>query len=365
MAPVQAPAVAKPAPMDHIKAKSIESKLGVTTEGDVAPWRSALEACIKKNYEGKELKDYQVSLATIRPFGRPANRLVSFTGFLTDIENTTTTAQPTPKAQGSHSTELGKNAKIGNALSSFLKDLMGGNDYDSSVGDAVQQFVQQGNGEERDHAKEAMVFVADARSKVVDDVIFGSRFTEVGWPMPKTGDQFRLSGKLYPILPPTHPLKATGLCPPHPSKLSPTNSASVIDWEAQRQTAWKALSDHKKQTLSQNNGGDEQVDSKMDEHVRYASARRFSIVEAYSSTPSSDSVPAPRMTAEPKSDTNETPDTLALLILDVDGVDYHRADGTRFKFRRATSRDGQSDDEFSPYEGKIKHMNHWLMQSVE
>ncbi|KAJ3262748.1 hypothetical protein HDU77_000190 [Chytriomyces hyalinus] len=47
------------------------------------PWRTALEAALKDNERADSAHLY-ASLATIKPFGRPANRSVYFRGFLSD-----------------------------------------------------------------------------------------------------------------------------------------------------------------------------------------------------------------------------------------------------------------------------------------
>ncbi|TPX66439.1 hypothetical protein SpCBS45565_g04480 [Spizellomyces sp. 'palustris'] len=345
MAPISVPPVQ--ATFSSVKTGAIRDPSTDDIASEFPPWRVVLEECIQNNYQ-EGAGDVQVSLATIRPFGRPANRVVNFSGFMTDLPlETATTQAGATEIKRASTPKPATNSKIGTALSSFLAELMSSNEYDDTLIESMMGSNARTKCDPRARLNEAMLFAVDARSKVVEDALFGSRFTEVSWPMPGTPDQFRLSGTLHVILPPFHPLYGT-------AQIAPSMSTSNnIDWEAKRQSTWAALPAHRRNSLS---------NPSLDTIGR--PLRRFSIVESYPSELLSQSA---KMVAEPQESPEETMENnLALLILEVDGVDHldrHGA-GKRTKYRRTVGAEGQVEDDINPYDGKVRKVKHWLIQDM-
>ncbi|KAJ3216364.1 hypothetical protein HDU67_009632 [Dinochytrium kinnereticum] len=159
------------------------------------PWRQDLEKAIESNQQSNASHLF-ASLATIKPYGRPANRTVFFRGFLSDI-------------------------------------CLGKPDADAAVeDDAVLEKINN-----------VLVFAADARSGHVDDLIHGSRFGEICWFMPGTKEQFRISGELHLVACPHHPLSLSHRVPvPFSSVTGPLSGFNKMDWEAKRLDVWRRLS---------------------------------------------------------------------------------------------------------------------------
>ncbi|KAJ3227503.1 hypothetical protein HDU81_006701 [Chytriomyces hyalinus] len=153
------------------------------------PWRTALETALKDNERADSAHLY-ASLATIKPFGRPANRSVYFRGFLSD------------------------------GLDMQPKDTV-------LTHDAIERLSN------------ILMFVVDVRSGSVEDVIHGSKFGEVCWIFPETHEQIRLSGQLHLILSPTHPLSQTHQIP---EPFASSSHFPHLDWEKTRLEMWRKIS---------------------------------------------------------------------------------------------------------------------------
>ena len=137
--------------------------------------------------ETQDLSQYYACLATIKPFGRPANRTVFFRGFLGDgsvsaDESNVTDDNCTPE-------------KLANVL----------------------------------------IFVCDIRSGLIQDLIHGSRFAEICWYFKTTHEQIRISGELHVIASPHHPFSQEHLLPTPPYATCRSFKGSRKDsWEAKR-----------------------------------------------------------------------------------------------------------------------------------
>ncbi|KAJ3329069.1 hypothetical protein HDU76_008711 [Blyttiomyces sp. JEL0837] len=160
------------------------------------PWRTALESSLKQN-EKSDTSHLFASLATIKSFGRPANRVVFFRGFLSD------------GCERDHEI-IKQHSSHRHATPSPLERLAN-----------------------------VMVFAIDVRSGSVEDLIHGSRFGEICWFFPHTREQFRISGELHLVVAPDHLLSTQ-------HKIAPPFSSTLhfpqLDWERKRLDVWRRLS---------------------------------------------------------------------------------------------------------------------------
>ena len=173
------------------------------------PWRSSLEEALVNNSFDQHTS--YVSLAMIKPSGRPANRTVFFRGFL---ESQSPSGEPQDEYD---------------EMSEFFLRL-GLQDVAPPTLKTPSSPVDTSN---------LLLFVVDARSGVIRDFLHGSMFGEVCWFMPSTLSQFRISGSLHPIIAPTHDLFKRHEVPA-PFANDPV--LSQIDWEAVRTKMWNKIS---------------------------------------------------------------------------------------------------------------------------
>lgn len=177
--------------------------------------------------------DY-ASLATIKPFGRPANRTIFCRGFLTPTPNTP--VQITPNTSG---TTLPASAIQSDRL--CVKDGLSVSGANSSSAKETED-RQLGS---------VLVFVTDARSGSVEDIIHGSRFGEVNWFFPDTKESFRLSGSLSLVLAPQHPLMQQHQIPAPFANIS---SLNYIDWEKERLKFFCLISPYRRASFARPRG---------------------------------------------------------------------------------------------------------------
>ncbi|TPX76508.1 hypothetical protein CcCBS67573_g02225 [Chytriomyces confervae] len=174
------------------------------------PWRTALEVALKDNERADSAHLY-ASLATIKPFGRPANRSVYFRGFLSDGLD----SQPHRPNNNASNTHEHKHRHRYQRKDTVLTH------------------------ESIERLSNVLMFVVDVRSGSVEDVIHGSKFGEVCWIFPETHEQIRLSGQLHLILSPTHPLSQTHQIP---EPFASSSHFPHLDWEKTRLEMWRKIS---------------------------------------------------------------------------------------------------------------------------
>jgi hypothetical protein len=90
-----------------------------------------------------------------------------------------------------------------------------------------------------------MIFAIDVRSGSVQDLLHGSRFGEICWYLPRTREQFRISGELHLLLAPDHPLsvsKAVGKPFDSHENSRVVDGFPALDWERRRLEIWRRLS---------------------------------------------------------------------------------------------------------------------------
>ncbi|KAI9354123.1 pyridoxamine 5'-phosphate oxidase-domain-containing protein [Zopfochytrium polystomum] len=163
------------------------------------PWRVPLEEALAANERADSAHLY-ASLATIKPFGRPANRTVFFRGFLSDLDG----------------------------------------DFDTS-------YKQHHLGA----LSNVIMFATDIRSGSVEDLVHGSKFGEVCWFLPNTREQFRLSGQLHLVVSPTHSLSTAHRIPAAPFSSSARFPPLHPDWwEQRRLDVWRHLSSVRRASFS-------------------------------------------------------------------------------------------------------------------
>ncbi|KAI9017580.1 hypothetical protein BC832DRAFT_545102 [Gaertneriomyces semiglobifer] len=330
-------------------APKVTTKAGLSGHDSSAmefpPWRQVLEDTIRKNYQGR-FGDVKVSLATMRPFGRPANRVVQFTGFMSDHPS----SQPERQTSQPSLETSRPSGKIGQELSSFLATLMASSEYINMM----SNLGQRSESIPKTQIHETLVFATDVRSKVIEDALFGCRFGEVCWVMPKTADEFRLSGTMHVILPPSHPMHASCKLPDH------IDSKGHIDWEGARQAAWSTLSDECRHSMYGHHAQG-QANHMKTTGGQPMMQRRFSIVDS----------PYPmdqaQMAASQVQDSQGGRDDLALIVFEVDGVDHfgpaksEAQEYQRTKYRRTMTADGSLLDEVNPYENRAVKSGFWLV----
>ncbi|KAI8810886.1 pyridoxamine 5'-phosphate oxidase-domain-containing protein [Cladochytrium replicatum] len=227
------------------------------TTTPVAPWRSALEETIKANLPDDPQNLFYVSLATIKPFGRPANRTVFFRGFLTHSTTPFHAAETDPESEAAnnkdsdffpHHTPMDRSASTEQTIVDILGELTVTEPESEKDMESVVQHADPSNVAVENALNNVIVFVTDVRSGNVEDLIHGSRFGEVCWFFPHTKEQFRLSGTLHLVVSPDHPLVTTHkigypvftgpTSPGHPT----TTTIFPIDWEQKRLEIWRQLS---------------------------------------------------------------------------------------------------------------------------
>jgi hypothetical protein len=230
----------------------------------VPSWRTTLEDTIRNNIPAQKESLFYVSLATIKSFGRPANRTIFFRGFLTESdednskeerdEKTDETLQyePFKSSQTSPTTsETSFSEELERQFASLNTTLSGENVplCQCATDDAA-------NFEER--LQNTVLFVTDARSGSVEDLIHGSRFGEVSWFFPHTKEQFRLSGTLHLVVSPDHPLSTEKKVPLPFSDVRPIvgetceshPSPTDFDWEEKRLDIWRHVSSVRRASFS-------------------------------------------------------------------------------------------------------------------
>ncbi|KAJ3113291.1 hypothetical protein HDU96_003560 [Phlyctochytrium bullatum] len=186
------------------------------------PWRRDLEVAIDANFQ-QDSAHLFASLATIKPYGRPANRTVFFRGFLSDV----CLGRHAPHAiTSTHHPHSHSRHRLPNPVPTPEEADVFAND------EVVLEKINN-----------VLVFAADVRSGSVDDIIHGSRFGEVCWFMPGTREQFRISGELHLVVSPDHPMSLSHRVP-RPFLAQPGSSPNFakIDWEAKRLEVWRRLS---------------------------------------------------------------------------------------------------------------------------
>ncbi|KAI8617157.1 pyridoxamine 5'-phosphate oxidase-domain-containing protein [Chytriomyces sp. MP71] len=173
-------------------------------ESHFPPWHSSLQHALQNNKRDDDAHLY-ASLATIKSFGRPSNRAVYFRGFLSD-GLVADGNNPDHKEKDKHRHQVANHA-LTHAHIERLSNVL--------------------------------VFVVDARSGSIEDLIHGSKFGEICWIFPETRDQFRLSGHLHLVVSPTHPLSLTHQIP---TPFAASSHFPHLNWENIRQDMWRSIS---------------------------------------------------------------------------------------------------------------------------
>ncbi|KAI8846334.1 hypothetical protein BC829DRAFT_398659 [Chytridium lagenaria] len=250
---------------------------------------SDLEKAIEQNHQNDGSHLF-ASLATVKAYGRPANRFTVFRGFLSDMPllSTTTTLVE----------------KINNTL----------------------------------------IFAADARSGSVDDLIHGSRFGEVCWLCQEPASSSVSLENSISVVSPDHPLALSHRVPVPFSSFSGPGFHS-IDWEAKRLDVWRRLSSVRRASFAWPAPGKPQQQplyvAEPESQGNNATSLSLPIVTHLDADP----VPSDHTHQVPTTPTptDDDPYTTALrnfclLLLDVDGADHLRmaqVPHVRTKFRRS------------------------------
>ncbi|KAJ3415322.1 hypothetical protein HDV05_005192 [Chytridiales sp. JEL 0842] len=239
------------------------------------PWRVVLEQALVRN-ETPDHSQYFASLATIKAFGRPANRTVFFRGFLGDGKQVPTPSAA-PAAMALHhphdtATTTTTTSSSSSSSSGEEKSALQQPHAPTAHADAHQHshhhhhhhhhhhnndHHQHGHHPQhaaKDHPKttlthagphqtervaNVLIFAIDVRSGSVQDLLHGSRFAEVCWYLPLTREQFRISGELHLVLDPQHPLTMTHKVP---EPFAGSVHFPGLDWEQRRHEIWRRLS---------------------------------------------------------------------------------------------------------------------------
>ncbi|KAJ3104546.1 hypothetical protein HDU97_009058, partial [Phlyctochytrium planicorne] len=256
------------------------------------------------SFQLKHVYDRFASLATIKPYGRPANRSVFFRGFLSDIYHPPATTSTPALLEKTHN---------------------------------------------------VLIFVADARSGSIDDIIHGSRFGEICWFMPGTKEQFRISGEVHIVVSSEHPL-ATGHRVPLP--FSGMHGLDGVNWEELRMEVWRKLSSVRRASFTwPAPGKPSSLHDSATTHLpsptsptevlggNVATVQTPSLCSLIThldadvaTTPSSESAAAPDASIPTKQHHMIAMSNFCLLLLDVDGADHLRMSSiphVRTKFRRS------------------------------
>ncbi|KAI8608431.1 hypothetical protein BC830DRAFT_958348 [Chytriomyces sp. MP71] len=133
-------------PQSH--ARTTDSHMTSTELGDshFPPWRNSLQDALENNKRDDDAHLY-ASLATIQSFGRPSNRAVYFRGFLSD-GLVADDEHLSHKKKSRHRHQIAKHV-LTHAQIERLSNVL--------------------------------VFVVDARSGSIEDLIHGSKFGEICW----------------------------------------------------------------------------------------------------------------------------------------------------------------------------------------
>ncbi|KAL5033635.1 hypothetical protein BDV3_004244 [Batrachochytrium dendrobatidis] len=203
-------------------------------------WRAQLEQSIR---QCQDINNFYVSLATIKAFGRPANRTIYFRGFMT---------QSSPD-EGAVGTTGSLNTDT--ALPSTSMD----SDSITSSMDVLRLSCANIKPKTaNDILGNVLVFVADSRSGSVADILHGSRYGEVCWFLPGTKEQYRLSGALHLVMSADHPLQTNHQVPlPFADHGS---SRPNVDWEAVRLKVWENISSLRRASFAWPQPGQDRLD---------------------------------------------------------------------------------------------------------
>ncbi|KAH6560925.1 hypothetical protein BASA60_000147 [Batrachochytrium salamandrivorans] len=187
-------------------------------------WRTRLEQSIR---HCNDMNSYYVSLATIKSFGRPANRTIFFRGFMTQSVGTNDA-----EIEGEQKPDS-KKGRDGVPMTTSMDVLKL-----SSAAKAKTINDVLGN---------VLVFVVDARSGSVGDILHGIQIRRSVLVslmtcrfMHETKEQYRISGALHLVMSADHSLHKSHKVPmPFTDH---TTSRPNVDWEAVRLKVWENIS---------------------------------------------------------------------------------------------------------------------------
>ncbi|KAI9205384.1 uncharacterized protein BJ171DRAFT_501944 [Polychytrium aggregatum] len=300
-----------------------------------------------------------VSLATIKPFGRPANRTIFFRGFLTD-PSCSETHQPNPVDETNTDKPVPLSAKQPSSLTLFGdEDLTDEpqNFQDERVSKELDplhrdsQTINYSSLSDEERLGNMIVFVLDARSGSVNDLLHGSNFGEVCWFMPETKHQYRLSGRLHLIVSPHHSLVTNHMI----SDLS-TSALDFpnMDWEKKRLEVWHQISPLRRASFAWPSPGKEKSNDQ-EEYLKELHPLEINpaLCEHHD--------------AKTKQWHEQALQNFCLLLLDVDGMDFLNLGAVphvRTKFRRTLSPSEAVGKVRADVHACAEAMTQWTVQEV-